>query len=390
MIGYDEFENNFMNWYNDSKCLLYILHGQHGCGKTMLLTTLVNKKNIKNINFDCSTKLSKKILCEKLHVNLGNANILEAFHAKKENTLLIFDELDNSMELDNISISDIEYFACTYKTKTVLCVNEHNISKLVESIDIAKTSYKLGNFSRESVVNYFQHKYSVCKNTIIELHTKLGDDIRQLEICLKHGTNHKKRYIECNLIDKLRRIHEGGINELLYVENDPLNILITVQENYIYLNDKKDYTHVLQHLVNFDIFHTFMYEHQSWNIANYAYCSLIQATKNLALKSDYVYKKGTLWSKQSNTQYKKKLLNNFMFSKKNIIFTNVVFIHTLKEQLLQNLKDGNLTYVCNCLKCLGLTLEDLEQLSRLNYMHNEKRTIKTSVKTKMKKLLNTT
>lgn len=397
--------NNISNWLKDSKQHLVII-GPCGCGKSKLMEDVQRKFANKTVfyTFDCSQKLNKKIISEKINTCTSNLNIIDALTSTHQDKVFIFDEIDGYIDTDNISLTDISKMLTDLSIKGVFITTNKGIGKLKEILPISRIC-KLGNYNINDILRTCVKRYpNIDKVRIKETVKEYGDDIRGLFNTLDTFsiTNQmKKTKIECtkdvshdedSYLERFRKIKSVPFDQsIALIEQDTTNYMLLVHENYNILNgSNRDYEHILRNLYHIDLFNNRMFEHQQWFLGEYAYSFLYNSIKPLDFSQVDALKIGTLWSKYSNWQYKRKLYNNFTYMRSNCIFYNFDFVYGLKDYVMKILSDGNKEDVQECLRFLKseplkLNKDDFEQLLRIT--NNDSAIFKGSIKTKFLKEL---
>ena len=223
--------------------------------------------------------------------------------------------------------------------------------------------------------------------------SKCGDDIRKIFECIEYDIDADKdkstTYEDSKSI--INDIIKSDINMgTRLIESDIMNIMFTVHENYhILSNDLTDYKRVLESLSHVDMFQQSMFENQLWNLNTFSHISLYESLSHLK-PSNKTLKTGTMWSKCSNWQYKKKLYNNFAYTKSNCIFHNMDFVYSLKVYLLNALKNDDMDTCVKTLNELNMHKECFEQLLRISDVDGRKSEFKGVVKNKLLKALKST
>lgn len=400
LVGCQGVFNNISNWLNDETNKQHlVITGPCGCGKSRLIQDVQNKYTNKIVwyTFDCSQKLNKKIITEKINTCTSNLNIIDALTRTHQEKIFVFDEIDGYVDTDNISLTDICKFLTDIKVRGVFITTNKGVSKLKEMIQDSRLC-KLGNYNLNEIFKTFSKVYpKIDKMKLKELVKEYGDDIRSLNNALDTFSGNVKNkkdtvHEDDGYLERFCKIKYASFHDALaLVEKDTTNYMLLVHENYNILNTScEDYEHVLENLYYIDLFNNRMFEHQQWYLGDYAHSFLLNSIKPLNFTGVEGLKIGTLWSKYSNWQYKRKLYNNFTFMKSNCVFYNFDFVHGLKDFVIGVLEQGDKDKISECVQFLKssplhLSKEDFEQLLRIT--NCDSTVFKGSLKTKFLKEL---
>lgn len=399
--------NNISNWLNDSENKQHlVITGPCGCGKSKLISDIQDKYASKVVfyTFDCSQKLNKKIITEKINTCTSNLNIIDALTSTHQDKVFIFDEIDGYIDTDNVSLTEVSKMLTELSIKAVFITTNKGITKLKEILPTARTC-KLGNYNINDILKTCTKKYpKIEKTKLKECIKQYGDDIRSLmntlDACTLTEKPRKARVSftkdisqeEDTYLQRFCKIKKENFNQsLALIEQDTTNYMLLVHENYNILNPScKQYEHVLENLYYIDLFNNRMFEHQQWYLNEYACSFLLNSIKSLEFEGVDNLKIGTLWSKYSNWQYKRKLYNNFTYLKSNCIFYNFDFVYGLKDYVMNILESGDKEAIQRCVQFLKsdplyFNKEDFEQLLRIT--NNESDIFKGALKTKFLKEL---
>ena len=125
-----------------------------------------------------------------------------------------------------------------------------------------------------------------------------------------------------------------------------------------------------------------MFDKQLWDVNKYGIYCIYNNIVNTNIESIKIYP-GSMWSKKSNAQYKKKLYNNFVYSKNNIIFQYNLFLYNLKYYIIEKAKSNSVKDIKNMIKYLKMDIRDVEELIKITDFDN----YKISYKGKLKKVI---
>ena len=387
--------NNILKWLNKPDGKHCVIIGDNGSGKTSLIQEiqkgLASKVNF--INFDCSSRLNKKIVIETIDKRLNNKNIIDIMMCEEKPLICVFDEIDGTIECENISYFELSKFLTSKNIPGIFITTKKGISKIQELIKINHL-FKLGPYNKKDILRFLVEKYEDIDigrvKNIIEIH---GDDIRKIIDCIENNIESKKdisityRDSKCILNDIIINDMNDGIR---LIESDVMNILFLAHENYhLMSSDLSSYKKVLESLSYVDMFQQSMFENQQWCLNSFSYSSLYKAISGLKPTNKQM-KTGTMWSKCSNWQYKKKLYNNFAYTKPNCIFHNMDFVYSLKVYLLNALKNDDIEKCVETLNKLNMDKEGFEQLLRVSDVDGRKSEFKGTLKNKLLKALKST
>ena len=389
LVGCYGVYTNILKWMNNPDDKHSVLIGPTGCGKSSLInhlkSSLVSKINF--IDFNCSSRLNKKIVVETIEKQSTNSNIIDMMMGDEKKLVCIFDEIDGTIECENISYLEISKYLSSNNILGIFISSNKGLSKLNEVI---KTNhlFKLGPYNHKDLLRFFVSKYNdIDINETKNIISECNDDVRKMKECIEYKTNNEKD-ITNDLQDSksiLNLIIKSDIEDgMRLIETDIMNVLFTVHENYHILT--KDYCKVLKCLSQVDMFQQNMFENQLWGLNSFSQSSLYESTRYLK-PSPKPLKSGTMWSKCSNWQYKKKLYNNFAFTKSNCVFHNAEFVYSLKTHLLNCLMNDDMDSVVSILNRLDMNKENFEQLLRVTDIDGRKSEFKGSLKNKLMKSL---
>jgi len=395
LIGCGNIYLNIINWIEkefDKNESNLVLVGTNGCGKTELIKYICKTNQTHNfIYFDCFEKINKKSIIERLNKEKEHNDIVDIFKGIKKEKICIMDEIDGIIDTENISINDIKQFLDENQIKTIFITTYKGLNKIKIS---GSKVVKMGMYNKNEIISYFQKKYSkkIYKKDIEMLIKKHGDNISSIQKEIEFGVFDKVSEIkqdDFDLYNKLNFIKKNKLDEsLIIIESDIMNLVFCIHENYSLLTkDYKHYIKILNGLYNIDKIYNYMFENQIWEVNKYSYIELYDITKVLQLKNQNL-KTGTLWSKYSNWQYKKKLYNNFSFYQSNCIFYNMDFVFSFHSKIIKSLIN-NINNIDDCISlCVLLNIDFIkfEQLLRICPVYDE---FKGSTKNKfLKKLRN--
>jgi hypothetical protein len=262
----------------------------------------------------------------------------------------------------------------------------------LKDVTINSCNILIGNYDDVDKIALCKRLYPdnlLCiKNTV----ETCGDDIRSLlnNIKLDITPCSKDLFVNTSYHKKFLKIskREMGFTDLIHlISQETTNYMLLIHENYIFLSDRSQvYTETLKNLYFIDLFNNKMFEQQQWYLGLYCDSFLLMSLNNLDFQKVSTLKVGTLWSKYSNWQYKRKLYNNFVYMKPNCIFYNYDFIYALKNFIVKKASSNEENAVLKTvqfIKSLHLNKEDFEQLLRVTT--NSTQVIKGALKTKILK-----
>lgn len=354
--------------------------------------------------FDCSQKLNKKIITEKIHTCVSHVNIIDSlcfsFESLAQEKVFIFDEVDGYVDTDNISLTDISKLIHDLSIKAIFVSTNKGMSKLKDIAAESRTC-RIGNYNINDIVAFVKKKFpDRDTDRVKDIVKEYGDDIRSLLNSLEMNVNSVNTkddtQIDSDFLQKFQKIKKSPfIWALSLIEQDTTNYMLLVHENYNFLtSNTNDYATVLENLYYIDLFNNRMFEQQQWYLGEYSYSFLYASIKPLDFTKLKTLKIGTLWSKYSNWQYKRKLYNNFVYMRPNCIFHNFEFINGLKEYTMKQLGTLDKDDFKDCVDFLlqspmEINKDDFEQLIRITTVSNNADVFKGSLKTKFLKELKT-
>lgn len=377
LIGTKSVYVKLQNWLHKEECKHAVLLGTSGCGKTSLKDELVkhNSDNYEFIQFDCSQKLSKRHILENIEFEVSHVNIISSFHKTPKSRIVIIDEIDGILDTDNLSLCEIANVLKSKNIKVLFISSKKGSQKLKDVID-NEIVFKIEYLNKQEIYKYFKPLYPKVKAPILNsLIAKHGDNMSALKNELEFGHNVKEKTnvssnYDLKLHDRLVYVKKSDNYEncLLVIESDIMNLMFCIQENYNILFDSSLYIEILHSLYLIDYFYYYMFENQIWDLNKYTYIIMYNILKSINLpKSANELKVGTLWSKYSNWQYKKKLYNNFSFYQPNCIFHNMNFVYYLCNYICALLvqDQSNMTLCISYCKKLNINKEKFDQLLRI-------------------------
>jgi len=379
LIGTKSVYTKLQNWLYNEECIHAVLLGTSGCGKTSLKDEIVkhNSNNFEFIQFDCSEKLSKKNILEKIDFEISHVNILSSFNSTFKSRIVIIDEIDGIIDTDNLSFGEISNTLKSRNIKVLFISSKKGFQKLKDIIVSNDLVLKIEYLNKQEICKYFKALFPKVKVTTLHtLITKHGDNMCSLQKELEFGlvktsaSTSKTFNDDLKLYDKLSYVKKSNNYEncLLVVETDIMNLMFCIHENYNILYNSSKYAEVLHSLYLIDHYYYYMFENQIWDINKYTYIIMYNMLKSMNLpKIESDLKVGTLWSKYSNWQYKKKLYNNFAFYQPNCIFHNMNFVYYLCNYICSLIIEDS-SNVSTCIiycKELNINKEKFEQLLRI-------------------------
>ena len=395
LVGCYGVYNNILKWLNNPDGQHCVLIGESGCGKTSLISQIKSKMESKYnfVDFNCSSRLNKKIVIETLETKINNKNVVDIMMQEEKKQICVFDEIDGTIECENVSYLELAKYLMSKKIPGIFITTNKGISKLQELIKLNHL-YKLGPYNQKDILRHLIQKYNdINIPEAKKIIGKCGDDIRKVFECIEYGMSEDK--------DKSTTYNDSKsvVNDIIksdlvmgtrIIESDVMNIMFTVHENYhIMSDDISSYKKVLESLSHVDMFQQSMFETQMWNLNTFSHTSLYESLSFLK-PTNKTMKTGTMWSKCSNWQYKKKLYNNFAYTKSNCIFHNMDFVYSLKVYLLNALKNGDIDVCIKTLNELNIDKEGFEQLLRVSDVDGRKSEFKGAIKNKLLKALKST
>lgn len=357
------------NWYNDESQKYVFLVGCNGSGKT----TILNKfcEQINHIYYDCYQKVLKKELYLKVSETMNTDCVMHFFNNSNIKQVFVFDEFDDFQAMNNISYNDIFKM---FDSKNCKCI----FSILKES-----------NLPNENNLNVF--KINSCDQSEIKKVIKghgLKCNFTKLSESLKHNYCDIRKVInkvELNLYnsksynDKIEQMKQSKKDKTSIYMDDVYNLLLSFHEEYPNLELSNTYVEFLTNMIHTDIFYTYMFDKQMWDINKYGMYCIYNNVLNTNL-DNVKLSSGSMWSKISNAQYKKKLYNNFVYTKTNIIFQYKLFLYNLKYCVFDLALSENMREIKKLFVHLGLNAQDFEQLVKITDFDNKKISYKGRLK----------
>lgn len=397
LVGSYGASNSLDNWVNSSSIEHCILHGSYGCGKTSLKENFIekNKNSYNFVEFNSNEKLTKKVFMEKLKVHLDNKNVLNSLLFEEKKLVVIFDEVDGILDCENFSFNENSKYLIEKNIKCLFIVASKHFSKLREIAEQSKL-IKLGPFNKKEIVRHVLSATNCEDIDVININIDIyKDDIRSIiqNSLYNFKKENKVEIIQDNeILSKFKIIKKNKMDESLnIIESDAMNFLFSLHENYSTLTDcSKMHQKCLYNLHLVDRFYNNMFENQSWYLAKYSHIMLYSSIIDFDYTNVKGLKIGTLWSKYSNWQYKRKLFHNFSITRSNILFKNHDYIYYLKHLILKMLVDDpgeNFNKCIKMLKNMNINKDDFEQLLKITPIDIQKHNFKGSFKTKFLKEL---
>ena len=395
LIGCYGVYTNICKWLKNEDEQHIVLIGSSGCGKTALIQSIITKlsSKINFIQFDCSSRLNKKIVTEKIDKYVSNKNVVDIMIGEEKKTVCVFDEIEGTIECENMSYIEIVKFLTNKNIVGIFISSNKGVPKLQEVIKVSHLC-KLGPYNKKDVLRFLVQKHNdLDVNRTKQIIEECGDDVRKIIECVEYKTDSNKEQQNSITDSKaiLNVIIQSDIDSSIrLIESDVMNIIFTIHENYhIMSDDLLNHMKVLKCLSQVDSFQQSMFEHQNWTLNAFSYTSLYHASTYLK-PTKKVLKTGTMWSKCSNWQYKKKLYNNFAYTRPNCLFHNMTFVYSLKSYLLDLMINDRFEECVDILNKLNMTKDDFEQLLRISDVDGRKSEFKGVVKNKLIKALKST
>ena len=392
LVGCNGVYMNILKWANGPLVDHLVLIGDSGCGKSALISLVESNLSSKFnfIKFDCSRRINKKIVTDEIETKTGNLNVIDVMMGEKKQNICVFDEIDGTIECDNMSFVEICKILLSKDIRCILISSTKGIPKLQEVIKNNKLC-RLGPYNQKDLLRYFILKYDdIDTDETKKIILECGSDVRKMIYTIENKIGDRKDDFRTytDIKSCINYIIENDLDDgIKVIESDMMNLMFTVHENYhVMTKDIHNYRMVLKNLSYMDMFQQSMFENQQWSLNNFSHISLYDSISRLKPTKKEL-KTGTMWSKCSNWQYKKKLYNNFAFSKPNCIFHNMEFVYGLKIYLLNMLSKDEISKCVHTLETLNMDKENFEQLLRVSDIDGRKSEFKGAIKNKLLKSL---
>lgn len=361
------------NWYKSDSKYFYLV-GCTGSGKTTILNEFC--KNINHKYYDCYHKITKKELSININEMINTTCVMHYFNNSNEMQLYIFDEFDDFQSINNISFNDILKVFEDKDCKIILSITKFESKSII--CEDKSVIYKIDPCNVTEIKKILKSKHLQCNFKAV------SDGLKNNYSDIRHVINS----VELNVYDSKQ--YNSGIENLKQCKNqkqityidDVYNLLLSFHECYPSFEIHNTEVEFISNLINADIFYTYMFDKQLWDVNKYGIYCIYNNIVNTNIESIKIYP-GSMWSKKSNAQYKKKLYNNFVYSKNNIIFQYNLFLYNLKYYIIEKAKSNSVKDIKNMIKYLKMDIRDVEELIKITDFDN----YKISYKGKLKKVI---
>lgn len=250
-----------------------VLIGESGTGKSFNIDAACRQQGATAVFIDACCKKSIRAI---------QGTLAEASSGRLKKTCVIFDNFGSFVE-DGLSISHLLDTLWAYKIPIVFEIEQRFESKLrklcrfedvmyIRMRDHAPTKTALFELTKRYVA---QNSLKVTQKTMRKLIQEHIPNIRKILISLSDDV--------CNTEDTLCTNSYDGLLDVLSTNNtdfalktaqcDFFMMPALVHENFLHLAGKEDYAKIADAMSQADVFHTFMYQRQAWELSD-VYCAI--------------------------------------------------------------------------------------------------------------------
>lgn len=316
--GMEKYITQMNKWYNTlEKKFILAIHGDNGCGKSLLARLFLEDKDYNLLYFDISSYKSKTHIYDKIKESFKSFDIYSILLNKKKKLGYIIDNIDNSILSKNDILDLHSLFIKNDTVRPVIIIGKFNKNpnypkKKIETMKIyPPTETTLVKIGKDMIKKC---NFDICDITLRRIIAKCQLDIRKLLILLEYINKNDEIDIknivtkDCdynlftdfgNLMSSYKKI------ELSEILGDQIILLnFTCHQNiynYLITNCKKNTEHYLYDF-NKRIYESIDYEYimnktQQWDFLNYLYYNgpkyisytydKIKKNKNVNIEIDY-------------------------------------------------------------------------------------------------------
>ena len=366
------------------------IFGEHGVGKTITVKLMFKYFNFELIEFDETCGFDKKKIIDKIDKILNNNGINKLIKNNKPKGIVI-EGVEKILGESEKNLKKILSNKYCIKTPIILIssnkkINSKNIFKKYSHCIRFRNPWpnEIKELSKRIIKN---EKIKITKKSIDYFIKESNYDVRDFINILnmaKFGVTKIKlkeakkiiAFMKCDnffevneIVDNILNKNENISNEQLYnqCETDTLLINYTLQENFIKFYNFEDVCTITESVSDGDMFRSFMFNKQHWEMYNYIvnsnFCVPNYLSKNSSWNENSKYKQSQYVTNRwptVNNQNKIKLW--YIKTKTNLKGYDIsMFIHKiLIPQLLVN-KKISIEIVEKC-KDLGITYDILFKL----------------------------
>jgi len=321
---------------NIQECKPTILLGTPGTGKSYCITAACNQENAHPIYLDGSCKKSIKYIQSLLADDNGE---------RLKKTVVVFDSFDSFVE-DGLSMNGLFDMLKRYKMPLFFSANPNMESKMRKVCRLEGVVYILMNEHNPTKTEVFEHlKLYVKENSIKVTQKKMRQlmqdhlpDMRKMLISLNGDVSSQGDYNCGNVYQHAKSIlNHPNIDETLKTASyDIFMIPAIMHENSIKLGDPKKQSTLADAFSSGDVFHTYMYRTQSWDLIE-TYCALSVLYPSRQCKSpesDETIHYSTYMNKLSNISVRKSTIQRLCtaLNKNSVEQLYVVYLGAKKKR----------------------------------------------------------
>ena len=250
-----------------------VLAGEPGTGKSFTIGAACKQQGVTAVFIDACCKKSIRAI---------QATLAEASSGRLKRTCVIFDNFGSFVE-DGLSISHLLDTLWAYKIPLVFEIEQRFESKLrklcrsgdvvyIRMSDHAPTKAALFELAKRHAA---QNGLKVTQKAIRALIKEHFPNIRKILISLSDDVCNAEDTLCTNSYDGLMHVLGTDSTDfaLKTAQCDFFMMPALVHENYLDLAEKRDYAKIADAMSQADVFHTFMYQRQAWELSE-VYCAI--------------------------------------------------------------------------------------------------------------------
>ena len=364
-----DFLINFENIKNDeTKTKGIYIYGDTGVGKSELVKNIINELDMDSIWYNASDVRNKSVLETITNQNMSNYNVMSLFKKKKQNIVIVMDEIDGMIGGEKGCMTNIIKLIRAKKTKKqkmedalnnpIICIGGNKLDKRVKDLMKVCNSFYVGkptNTQIEKIISsyYLQNE----KKELIQLiASKCQNDLHKIDIMV--NLIKKRDNIDAKELLSDYKCFQQDVKEIVLnlflnksemenhnitlIDNDRTIASLIWHENVIKQmkthdsNFLKTYYDILNNICFSDFIDRVTFQKQIWQFnemtslmktyySNYILHKGVE-DKKISLKSESVLKNQEIIFTKVLTKYSNE-------------YSNTIFISNLCETLMIDKKD---------------------------------------------------